>query len=355
MDYQIIHGNSIEYMATLEKESIDVIFADPPYNLQLENDLLRPNGTIVDGVNDSWDKFGSGFTQYDNFTKEWLKEAYRVLKPDGTIFIMGTYHSVYRVGYILQDIGYWILNDILWIKSNPLPNMLGTRLCNAHETIIWASKSKKSKFTFNYQLMKQLNGGKQLRSDWYFNVCSGKERILGNDGKKAHSTQKPLELLKRIVLMSSKKGDTILDPFMGTATSLEASCSLERKCIGIDSDIKSVDVAKKRMESVELDNDLLKIEENLIIGNKIQTKGFEELVMEGIIPVGTVMDFYKSANKPMGIQAIVLQNGKILYNNKEMSIHQSGKEILGIPSCNGWKHWYIKQGLDIISIDGLRH
>jgi DNA modification methylase len=247
---QVIHGNCLNILPKLPRKSVDMIFADPPYNLQLSKKQLKVGKRIVKGVKEDWDKFNS-FQDYDKFTYAWLSECKRVLKDDGTLWVMGSYHNIFRVGKILQDLGYWILNDVIWVKSNPMPNFLGTRFCNAHETLIWAAKSKSSKYTFNYQLMKQENEGKQMRSDCYMPVCRGKERIK-IDGKKAHPTQKPEELLKRVILASTKEGDVILDPFCGTGTALKIAEELNRNFIGIEKEIKYVSLSKQRLKKSSL-------------------------------------------------------------------------------------------------------
>ena len=228
----IIQSDCIEELKSFPNNSIDLIFADPPYNLQLNGELHRPNQTIVDAVNDEWDKFNS-FEEYDNFCTNWLKECRRILKRDGTIWVIGSYHNIFRIGRIMQDLGFWVLNDIIWIKTNPMPNFKGTRFNNAHETLIWASKNKNSKFTFHYKSMKAFNGDKQMRSDWYIPICNGGERIR-KDGKKVHSTQKPAALLYRIILSTSNVGELILDPFMGSGTTGAVAKRLRRNFIGIE-------------------------------------------------------------------------------------------------------------------------
>src|SRR5262249_46265440 len=234
---------------SLPEKSVDLIFADPPYNLQLNQELWRPNMTKVDAVDDAWDQF-SGFGAYDAFTRDWLSACRRVLKDTGTLWVIGSYHNIYRVGAILMDLGYWILNDVVWQKSNPLPQFRGVRFANAHETLIWAKKSKDSRYTFNYHLMKQLNGGKQMRSDWRIPICSGSERIKVN-GSKAHSTQKPVALLERVILSSSSAGDVVLDPFFGTGTTGAVAKRLGRQWLGIERESAYVEVAQKRIEAVE--------------------------------------------------------------------------------------------------------
>jgi modification methylase len=243
---KIICGDCVEALATLPPRSVDLIFADPPYNLQLRQELRRPNGAKVDAVNDEWDKFSS-FQAYDNFSRNWLTACRRVLKDTGTIWVIGSYHNIYRVGSIMQDLGYWFLNDIVWIKTNPMPNFRGVRFTNAHETLIWASKAKGAKYTFNYREMKAFNCGKQMRSDWSMSICSGRERYRVN-GKKVHSTQKPVALLHRIISASSKPGDIVLDPFFGSGTTGVVAKQLRRRWLGIERSSDYIDIANNRIE-----------------------------------------------------------------------------------------------------------
>ena len=244
----VINGDCIEAMNKFPKNSIDLIFADPPYNLQLGGDLHRPNNKKVDAVDDDWDKFNS-FSHYDNFTLKWLKAAHRVLKKDGSIWVIGSYHNIFRVGYIMQNIGFWILNDIIWRKTNPMPNFKGRRFTNAHETLIWASKSNDSKYKFNYAALKELNEGLQMRSDWLFPVCNGKERLKNSEGIKAHPTQKPEALLHRVILSSSENNDLILDPFFGTGTTGVVAKKLGRQFVGIEKELEYYKISKSRIEN----------------------------------------------------------------------------------------------------------
>ncbi len=245
---QILQGDSVACLDTLPEQSIDLIFADPPYNLQLQQTLWRPNRTKVDAVNELWDHFDS-FAEYDAFTRAWLTACRRVLKANGTLWVIGSYHNIYRVGAILMDLGYWILNDVVWTKTNPMPNFRGVRFTNAHETLIWAQKERGNPYTFNYQTMKALNGGLQMRSDWEIPICSGKERIK-IDGVKAHPTQKPEALLERVILSSSNVGDVILDPFFGSGTTGAVAKRLHRHWIGIERDPVYVKVATERIAAV---------------------------------------------------------------------------------------------------------
>jgi len=247
----IIHGDCIEELKKIPDNSIDLIFADPPYNMQLENNLYRPNNTKVDGVDDEWDKFSS-FEEYDIFCTSWLAECKRILKDTGTIWVIGSYHNIYRVGNIMLNMGFWILNDVTWNKTNPMPNFMGTRFTNATETLLWCSKNKKNKkYTFNHKLMKKYNGNKQMTSVWRIGLCIGKERLKGEDGKKSHSTQKPEELLKRVILSTTKQGDIILDPFFGTGTTGAVAKKLKRHFIGIEKEEKYITLAHNRIEKID--------------------------------------------------------------------------------------------------------
>ena len=250
-EYRVYHGDCIDILKKIPEKSVQLIFADPPYNLQLKQELYRPNQTKVDGVEDHWDKFSS-FSDYDKFTQEWLSACRRVLADEGAIWVIGSYHNIFRVGKIMMDLGFWILNDVQWYKTNPMPNFRGVRFTNAAETLIWAKKSEKQKrYIFNYKVMKQLNGGKQMTSVWQIPLCTGKERIKGKDGKKAHSTQKPEELLKRVILSSSSEGDVILDPFSGSGTTCAAAKKLNRKSVGIEKELQYVKISKKRLAEIE--------------------------------------------------------------------------------------------------------
>ena len=336
----------INAMSNLDNNSVDMIFADPPYNLQLKKSLLRPDHTSVSGVNHDWDKFNS-FEEYDKFTINWLKQAKRVLKKDGTIWVIGSYHNIYRVGSVIQDLGFWILNDIIWNKSNPMPNFKGNRFTNAHETIIWASQNKNSKYTFNYQAMKTMNDDKQMRSDWFLPICSGNERVKVS-GKTLHPTQKPEALLHRIIISSTHMGDTILDPFFGTGSTGAVSKKLNRNFIGIEKNPEYMDFAKQRINKVK---PFTKIELQTIQNHKKETKiPFCSLIDSGILKIGTKLhDINKKYN------AIVRADGSIKSNNSiEGSIHKVGAKILGNTGCNGWQFWYYEKSGKLYSIDTLR-
>jgi site-specific DNA-methyltransferase (adenine-specific) len=345
---QIFTGDSIEVLKSIPEKSVDLIFADPPYNLQLRNELWRPNRTKVNAVKDTWDHF-NGFDEYDHFTRDWLIACRRVLKDTGTIWVIGTYHNIFRVGKILQDLGYWILNDITWIKTNPMPNFRGVRFANAQETLIWAQKDRGSQYTFNYQAMKALNGNLQMRSDWYLPICTGKERIR-IDGEKAHPTQKPEALLYRIILSSTNPGDIILDPFFGTGTTGAAAKKLYRHWIGIEFDIEYVQIAKNRIDEIkpqEYSQEIFYFPQK-----RYQPRiPFGALVERGMLEPGQKIYFDKS----QGREATILANGLIKLDDLKGTIHQVAKAICETP-CNGWEHWYFKDEStgDFIVLDELR-
>jgi modification methylase len=341
---QILQGDCIEILKSLPENSVDLIFADPPYNLQLRNDLYRPNMTKVDAVDDSWDKF-EGFTDYDTFTRQWLSASRIVLKETGTIWVIGTYHNIYRVGAILQDLGYWILNDIVWTKSNPMPNFRGVRFTNAHETLIWAQKKQGAKYTFNHKAMKALNDDLQMRSDWNLNLATGKERIRVN-GSKVHSTQKPEALLYRVIMASSNPGDIVLDPFFGTGTTGAVAKKLGRDWIGIERNKKYINAAQKRIEAVQsADGEALNVEKR-----KQARIPFGTLLENGLLQPGQTLYFAKN-----GTTAKILSNGHIRCGESIGSIHGVAKSLLGDAPANGWDLWFYKDesGRKIV-IDELR-
>ena len=328
---QILIGDCIEMMAGLPDKCVDLVFADPPYNMQLGGDLWRPNMTMVDAVHDSWDKFTS-LADYDAFTRAWLTQAQRVLKDTGTLWVIGSYHNIYRVGSILMDLGFWILNDVAWIKANPTPNMKGTRFCNAHETLLWAKKShKQSKYTFHYKALKAGNDDKQMRSDWYLNICSGGEREVIN-GKKAHTTQKPEALLHRIVSSTSNPGDIILDPFCGTGTTAAVAKRLGRHFITIDRVEAYVGVAEKRLANV---SPALLTEEGIFVDAPKPRVPFVSFVENGTLPVGSALRL-----KGTDIKATVHADGTLTTGGLRGSIHKLGALCLNLPTCNGWTSWY---------------
>lgn len=339
----IINSDTVEGLKKIPSESMDMVFADPPYNLQLQNDLMRPNQTKVNAVRDDWDRFSS-FSDYDNFSTAWLKECKRVMKKDAVIWVIGTYHNIFRIGKIMQDLGFWILNDIIWIKTNPMPNFRGTRFTNAHETLIFASRDKDSKYTFHYKSMKIFNEDLQMRSDWLIPICAGSERIKA-DGKKVHSTQKPEELLKRILLSSSNPGDSILDPFMGSGTTGAMSKLLGRNFTGIESSEEYVKIARERIDKIK------PLEKELLLNpaeSKIPRVPFGTLVLSGIIREGEKL--YSQDGKTV---AIVLANGTIKSGKIIGSIHSVGSTVLD-GRHNGWKFWYVLREGKFVSIDLLR-
>ena len=342
---KIVNGNSLEILKQIPNKTFDLIFADPPYNLQIGEKLKRPDDSKVNGVNDTWDQFES-FKHYDDFCKDWLKECKRVLKDDGSIWVIGSYHNVFRLGYHLQNLNYWLLNDIIWVKNNPMPNFRGTRFTNAHETLIWASKNKKSKYTFNYQSLKCLNDDLQMRSDWVFPICGGKERLKKN-GKKVHSTQKPEALLHRIILATTNKDDLILDPFLGTGTTATVAKKLGRKYFGIEKDKKYFKAASDRINKAKaIEESHLDTLEN----NKSKPRvPFGSLVELGIIKPGTsIFDQEKKVN------AKIMVDGSIKHKGSSGSIHKVAAKIMGTESYNGWTYWYCNVGSSIVPIDNLR-
>lgn len=328
----------------LPENSVDLIFADPPYNLQLSKELYRPNLTKVDAVNDGWDKF-IDFKSYDDFTRQWLSATRRVLKDTGTIWVIGSYHNIYRVGSIMQDLGFWILNDILWLKNNPMPNFRGVRFTNAHETMIWAQKKKGAKYTFNHKSMKALNDDLQMRSDWAIPLVTGKDRIKSN-GTKAHSTQKPEALLYRVIMASSDPGDVVLDPFFGSGTTGAVAKKLGRKWIGIERDKKYIKVAQKRIDAARKAD-----EESLHVAKRKQDRvPFGALLENGLLRPGQMLYFAKN-----GTKAKILSNGHIRSDGVTGSIHGVARALLNDAPANGWDVWYYKDesGKKIV-IDELR-
>ncbi len=342
---KILKGNSLEVLKNIPSKTFDLIFADPPYNMQIGETLRRPDSSKVKGVNDKWDKFES-FKHYDNFCRTWLIECKRVLKDNGSIWVIGSYHNIFRLGYHLQNLNYWLLNDVIWRKNNPMPNFRGTRFTNAHETLIWASKNKKSKYTFNYQSLKCLNDDLQMRSDWLLPICNGKERLKKN-GKKVHSTQKPEALLHRIILATSNKDDLILDPFLGTGTSAVVAKKLGRKYFGIEKDSKYLEIANERINKTKvIEESFLDTLEN----NKSKPRvPFGSLVELGLIKPGTnIFDQKKTIN------AKIMADGSIKCRASEGSIHKVAAKILGMESCNGWTYWHCNINGTIKPIDNLR-
>ncbi|WP_416355325.1 site-specific DNA-methyltransferase [Aureimonas phyllosphaerae] len=343
----IIKGDCVSRMAALPEKSVDAIFADPPYNLQLGGDLHRPDQSKVDAVDDAWDQFES-FAAYDAFTRAWLLAARRLLKPNGTIWVIGSYHNIFRVGAIMQDLGFWILNDVVWRKSNPMPNFRGRRFQNAHETMIWASKNADAKaYTFNYDAMKAANDDTQMRSDWLFPICSGGERLKDDDGQKVHPTQKPEALLARIILSSTKPGDTILDPFFGTGTTGAVAKRLGRNFVGIEREDDYIDAATDRILSVEpLGADILRV----AAGKRAEPRvPFASLVESGLVTPGTELTDAKGRWR-----ANVRADGTIAVGGEAASIHRIGAKVQGLDACNGWTFWHVRENGRLRVIDELR-
>jgi modification methylase len=343
---EIIAGDCIDAMNALPEKSIDLIFADPPYNLQLRGDLMRPDNSKVDAVDDEWDQFAN-FKVYDEFTRAWLKAARRLLKPNGAIWVIGSYHNIFRVGSALQDQGYWILNDVIWRKSNPMPNFRGKRFTNAHETMIWAGKDENAKYTFNYEALKALNEGIQMRSDWVLPICTGHERLKDDAGDKAHPTQKPESLLHRILVGSTNPGDVILDPFFGTGTTGAVAKMLGRDFIGIEREEAYRKVATKRIANVRrFDRDALQTTTSKRSEPRVP---FGQLVERGMLRPGE--NLYSMNNRH---KAKVRADGTLIGDDIKGSIHQVGAALEGAPSCNGWTYWcYAREGKKI-PIDLLR-
>lgn len=342
---KVLVGDCVELMNRLPEGSVDMIFADPPYNLQLQGDLVRPNNTKVDAVDDHWDQFES-FQVYDDFTKNWLKAARRVLKPDGSIWVIGSYHNIFRVGTQLQDLGYWMLNDVIWRKTNPMPNFRGRRFTNAHETLIWAARDKEARYRFNYESMKALNDDLQMRSDWTLPICSGGER-LKKDGVKAHPTQKPESLLYRVVLSSSEVGDVVLDPFFGTGTTGAVAKMLGRHFIGLEREDEYAEIARERIRRIR------RIEDETLIKNyskrSLPRVPFGTVVERGFIRPGTVL------TDPRGrYSAKVRADGTLVTSDFKGSIHQVGAFVQKAPACNGWQFWCTEVKGKLVSIDVYR-
>jgi modification methylase len=343
---QVIEGDCVAGMNALPEASCDLIFADPPYNLQLRGDLHRPDQSKVDAVDDAWDQFDS-FAEYDRFTREWLGAARRVLKDTGSIWVIGSYHNIFRVGSALQDLGFWILNDVIWRKSNPMPNFRGKRFTNAHETLIWATKNPKQQYTFNYEAMKALNDELQMRSDWTLPICSGGERLKNAEGQKAHSTQKPESLLHRVVVASTRPGDVILDPFFGSGTTGAVAKRLGRHFIGIEREKTYADIARARIvQIIPADNDSIEITRSKRAEPRIP---FGWVVERGLLPPGTVLHGTREHQK-----AKVRADGTLVSADAKGSIHQVGAHVQGLDACNGWTFWQFELNGALVPIDVLR-
>ncbi|MEZ5897680.1 MAG: DNA methyltransferase [Parvularculaceae bacterium] len=351
---KILKGDSIEMLKSLPDDSVDLVFADPPYNLQLGGDLTRPDNSRVDGVDDEWDKFNS-FSDYDAFTRAWLAEARRILKPDGAIWVIGSYHNIFRVGAALQDLDYWILNDVVWVKSNPMPNFRGTRFTNAHETLIWASKSKDSRYTFNYSALKTANDDLQMRSDWMLPICTGNERLKGASGAKVHPTQKPEALLYRVLLATTNPGDVVVDPFFGSGTTGAVAKMLGRHFIGIDRDTDYIAAASKRIAAVkETDAAALATTPSKRAAPRVP---FGSIVEKGLLKPGATLYAprrkYAARVRADGSIAVKGANGED-DGAVEGSIHKIGAHVQQAESCNGWTFWHYETKTGLKPIDFLR-
>ena len=346
---QIVQGDCVTVLNSLPEKSIDLIFADPPYNLQLQQELWRPNMTKVDAVDDEWDQFDS-FQDYDEFSSNWLVACRRVLKDNGTIWVIGSYHNIYRIGAIMQTLGYWFLNDIVWVKTNPMPNFRGVRFTNAHETLLWASKFQGAKYTFNHHAMKDLNDELQMRSDWLLSICSGNERLKIN-GKKAHSTQKPEALLYRVILSSSNPGDIVLDPFFGSGTTGAIAKRLHRNWIGIERDEDYIKLAQNRLDNVVPElfvENVFDVHDRKRLEPRIP---FGSLLENGLVSPGQRLYFQRNRSKV----ACIKPDGNLIIDDFEGSIHQAGRYLMGGSPCNGWDHWYYEDGVGVLyPIDNVR-
>jgi len=342
----ILHGDSLELLKQIPDKSIDLVFADPPYNLQLKDTLYRPDQTTVEAVTNDWDKFDT-YQAYDNFSLLWLKESKRVLRDGGALWVIGSYHNILRLGTSIQNLGYWILNDIIWNKTNPMPNFRGTRFTNAHETLLWCTTSRKAKYTFNYQNLKELNEGKQMRSDWHIPICAGKERLRESNNQRSHPTQKPEALLYRILVSSTNKGDTVLDPFLGSGTTAVMAKKLQRNFIGFEQDKEYIKLAKKRLKQTKV------LADEVVTMTKsrkdLPKVPFGELVEQGIIPPGAVL-----TDKKEKFKATVSIDGSLKIKDISGSIHQVGAKIQGLPSCNGWDFWHVKDKSSSKLLDDIR-
>jgi modification methylase len=333
-------------MRMLPPGSIDCVFADPPYNLQLRGELRRPDDSLVDGVDEEWDRF-TDFAAYDRFTREWLGEARRVLRKDGTLWVIGSYHNIFRIGALLQELGFWILNDIIWRKANPMPNFRGRRFTNAHETLIWAAPGKDARYRFNYQALKALNDDVQMRSDWYFPLCTGGERLRNAHGLKLHPTQKPEALLHRVLLACTAPGDIVLDPFLGTGTTAAVARRLARHYIGIERHPAYVEAAIGRVRRVRPSPaEALAATPTRREAARVP---FGSLVERGILPAGSIL-----TDRLRRVQAVVVADGTLRCGPLQGSIHQLGAKVQNAPSCNGWTFWHFERDGALVAIDTLR-
>lgn len=343
----IIRGDCVAALEALPAASVDAVFADPPYNLQLGGDLTRPDQSTVDAVDNEWDQFES-FEAYDAFTRAWLLACRRVLKPNGTLWVIGSYHNIFRVGSALQDLGFWLLNDIVWRKTNPMPNFRGRRFQNAHETMIWASRDKDAKgYTFNYEAMKASNDDVQMRSDWLFPICTGAERLKDGDGRKVHPTQKPEALLARVLMASTKPGDVILDPFFGSGTTGAVARRLGRHFVGVEREQAYIDAARARIDAVE---PLGKNELTVMTGKRAEPRvAFNTLIEAGHVRPGEVL-----TDARRRYSAIVRADGTLAAQGEAGSIHKIGARVQGFDACNGWTFWHVERAGELTLIDDFR-
>ncbi|WP_349359670.1 site-specific DNA-methyltransferase [Stappia sp.] len=342
----ILKGDCVAALERLPKDSVDLVFADPPYNLQLGGDLLRPDQSKVDACDDHWDQFAS-FEAYDAFTRAWLMAVRRVLKPNGGLWVIGSYHNIFRVGAILQDLGFWILNDVVWLKSNPMPNFRGKRFTNAHETMIWASPSRDAKYTFNYEALKTFNDDLQMRSDWHLPICTGQERLKDDDGQKVHPTQKPESLLYRVLLAASNPGDVVLDPFFGTGTTGAVAKKLGRHFVGVEREQDYIDAARARIDAIEpAAAHTLTVTQGKRAAPRVP---FGNLLEAGLIKPGAQLTCAKGKHK-----AEVRADGSLVSGDHTGSIHKVGALVQGFDACNGWTFWHITDKGKRTPIDALR-
>ena len=343
---QVLLGDCIELMRLLPAGSVDCVFADPPYNLQLRGELRRPDDSLVDGVDDDWDKFGD-FAEYDRFTRAWLAEARRLMRKDATIWVIGSYHNIFRIGAILQELGFWILNDVIWRKSNPMPNFRGRRFTNAHETLIWAARGQTSRYRFNYAAMKALNDDVQMRSDWLLPLCTGAERLRNRHGLKLHPTQKPESLLHRVLLASTGIDDIVLDPFTGTGTTVAMAKRLRRRFIGIERHPDYVEAAigrTRRERPLGLDHATA-----TPARRDLPRVPFGSLVERGLVPPGT-----RVTDRQRRVSAVVSPDGTLVSGTRRGSIHQIGAALTNAPSCNGWTFWHLERDGVLVALDLVR-
>ncbi len=343
----ILQGDCLEVLKKIPSNSVDLIFADPPYNMQTEGELLRTDGSSFNGVDDVWDKFSS-LQEYDFFTKQWLTECHRVMKPDASIWVIGSFQNIFRLGYIMQDIGFWILNDVIWSKPNAVPNFGGTRFQNSHETLIWCSKNKGAKYHFNYKTMKFLNGNKQMKSVWDLGICIGNERLKDKNGKKIHSTQKPEQLLYNVILSSTQRGDLILDPFFGTGTTGAVAKRLDRHFIGIEREVLYIKAAKERINSIQLDltPDLI----NNAYDVKPPRISIKKLLELGYLQIGQ-----RLFSKDKKHYVIVCESGNVIIDGVETSIHKASAKLLNRSNNNGWDYFWCDYNNEFVAIDSLRY